>query len=356
MKIIKYLFLLALLGFIAFSVHVSTQKNEFDVRQSQFINAPKSQVYNYLNDCRNWQTFSYWKQADPSLVYSFPSNTIGVSGYCMWEGSSESGKLLTTKSIENKTIVQKLQINEKAAEFSWTLKDSLKGTVLTWHYIGAVSFNTKVTYALHGGVQQSISMAMQKTLLNLSQTIRKELQTYSVTLKGITKKKGCFYLRELINCKTIQVQKNIRILVPRMLRFFQKNKLRATGAPFVIYHAYDYPKGFSKISVCLPIKDSIFTSPGSQITSGVLESFTCYKTNLKGDYSHLSDARKKTRSYFEKNHISENTAVPMLEVYTKSSTQIANPSRWMTELYFPVKPVATVLSPVIAQDSTATLP
>lgn len=355
MKIIQYLFLLALLGFVAFAVHVTTQKNEFDIQQTYFINVPKTQVYNYLNDCRNWQTYSAWKQADPSQVFSFPGNTIGVSGYCAWEGSSESGKLLITQSKENTAIEQKLAINGKAAHCSWTLQDSLKGTQVTWHYQGSVSFGTKVAYALQGGVVQTISAAMQQTLANLNKTIRHELTTYSIKLQGVTKKKGCFYLRESINCKTAFVQKNIRILVPRMLRFFQKNKLHATGSPFVIYHAYDYPKGYCKISVCLPITDSIFTSPGSQITSGVLEPFTCYKTSLHGDYLHLQEARKKTRSYFEKNHISENIALPLVEEYSQSSTQIANPSKWVTNLYFPIKPVASS-AVVVANDSTATQP
>lgn len=356
MKIIQYILLLFLLLFIALAVHVSTQKDEFEVRESYFIQAPKTQVFTFLNDCRNWQTYSYWKQSDPSQTFTFPANTIGAGGYCAWKGSDESGKLITTQSLVNQKITQKLNINDKGANFVWTLKDSLKGTVLTWQYSGAVSFKTKVNYVLQGGVSQGIQAAMKATLANFDKTIRFELNTFRVDLLGTTKKKGCYYLGESINCKTVLVQKNIRILLPRMLRFFHKNKLAATGAPFVLYHSYDYPKGFSKISVCLPIRDSIFTSPGSQITSGVLAPFSCYKTKLKGDYMHLSSARKKTRTYFEKNHITENTAVPLVEVYSKSSSQVANPSQWITELYFPIKPVATVIVPPTAVDSVVTLP
>lgn len=356
MKIINYIFLLFLLALVAATVHVSTQKNEFDLRESYFIHAPKTQVYSFLNDCRNWQTYSYWKQTDPSQTFTFPANTIGAGGYCEWEGSDESGKLITTKSLANQKIIQKLRINDNGASFSWTLKDSLKGTVLIWHYTGAVDFKTKVDYVFEGGIRQGIQRAMKATLAKLDRTILYELNTVRVDLQGVTKKKGCFYLGESINCKTALVQKNIRILLPRMLRFFNKNKLNATGEPFVIYHAYDYPKGYSKISVCLPIKDSIFTSPGSQITSGVLEPFSCYITRLKGDYMHLAGARKKTRNYLEKNHIQENLAVPPIEVYTKNSSQIANPSKWVTDLYFPIKPIQRVISPVLVPDSTATLP
>jgi hypothetical protein len=355
MKIINYIFLLFILALLAATVHVSTQKNEFELRESYFIHAPKNQVYTFLNDCRNWQTFSYWKQTDPEQVFTFPANTIGAGGYCAWEGNDESGKLITTKSLTNQLIIQKLRINNKGGSFSWTLKDSLQGTVLTWQYNGAVSFKTKVNYALKGGVTQGIQSAMKATLAKLDRIIQYELNTFRVDLQGVTKKKGCFYLGESINCKTQLVEKNIRILLPRMLRFFYKNKLAATGAPFVIYHAYDYPKGYSKISVCLPIKDSIFTSPGSQITSGVLAPFSCYSTRLKGDYRHLSSARKKTRSYLDKNHIQENLAVPPVEVYTKSSSQIANPSKWVTDLYFPIKPIQRVIIPISVPDSTATL-
>ncbi|MFM2264792.1 MAG: hypothetical protein RLZ77_208 [Bacteroidota bacterium] len=356
MKIINYIFLLVLLAFVAATVHIGTQKNEFNVTQSQFIKAPKSQVYLFLNDCRNWQTYSYWKQNDPSQLFSFPSNTIGTGGYCAWDGSNESGKMIITNCIENKKISQKIQLNGRAIMGTWTLKDSLNGTVVNWHYAGSVNFKSKVKYALEGGVTAGIRAAMRATLRNLNKTISYELNSYKIDLKGVTKKKGCYYLGEVIHCKTTVVQKNIRILVPRMLRFFQKNKLTATGAPFVIYHAFDYPKGYSKIAVCLPIKDSVSTSPGSQIIAGTLETFSCYKTTLKGDYQHIPAARKKTRAYFTKNHIQENTAVPLLEVYTNSSTQVANPSQWITELYFPIKPIASVPSPAKEADSLTTLP
>ena len=120
MKIIQYILLLFLLLFIAFVVHVSTQKNEFEVRESLYIQAPKAQVFSFLNDCRNWQTYSYWKQLDPSQTFTFPANTIGAGGYCAWEGSDESGKLMTTQSLVNQKIIQKLRINDRGANFVWS--------------------------------------------------------------------------------------------------------------------------------------------------------------------------------------------------------------------------------------------
>ena len=57
MKILKYLFLFALLSFVALTVFVATQKGNFSVERSKVINSPRATVYNYLNDFRNYEDF-----------------------------------------------------------------------------------------------------------------------------------------------------------------------------------------------------------------------------------------------------------------------------------------------------------
>ena len=57
--------------------------------------------------------------------------------------------------------------------------------------------------------------------------------------------------------------------------------------------------GLTKISICVPIKNEIFTSEGSDILSGKLEPFEAVKTTLTGDYSHSKKALDKTMQYFK---------------------------------------------------------
>jgi hypothetical protein len=55
MKILKYLFLLLLLLSVGGSVFIATQKSNFTTVKSIVIKTPKTSVYNYLNDNKNFK-------------------------------------------------------------------------------------------------------------------------------------------------------------------------------------------------------------------------------------------------------------------------------------------------------------
>jgi predicted transcriptional regulator YdeE len=61
------------------------------------------------------------------------------------------------------------------------------------------------------------------------------------------------------------------------------------------------------------------------------------KTTLTGDYSHLKEAWDKSSDYISTNNLSKDEGLPILELYTKSMEQVTNPSKWVTEIYVPVK-------------------
>lgn len=121
-----------------------------------------------------------------------------------------------------------------------------------------------------------------------------------------------------------------------MLRFFKDNNIALTGSPFILYNTYDVPNNKASFSVCLPMREEIFTAEGSDYTSGKLEPFQALKTTLKGDYSHGKEAWDKALAHIKKNNLTENKSGSYIEVYVTSAAQVKNPSKWVTELYVPV--------------------
>jgi hypothetical protein len=125
------------------------------------------------------------------------------------------------------------------------------------------------------------------------------------------------------------------------------------GKPFVIYN---YKSNDTlKFSVCGPLKEEIFISEGSDISTGFLEPFSALKTTLTGDYSHKNDAKKKTQDYIFENKIETNPSIKELEIYVKSASDTKHPSQWKTELLTPIKSkvVAQVaLPPVVVKVET----
>ena len=342
MRILKYIFLLLLLALFATTVFISTQKGDFDVKRSIIIKSQKTTVFNFVNDLRNWETFGSWKKEDPKMEIYYPSNTVGAGGSYSWKGIDGEGKIKTISIKNNESIHQKMNFNGILSEVFWTFKDTTGGTKVTWRSKGTMNWSFKIYNFFKGGANQVIGSMYQKSLTNLDKSLDYEINTYTIKVVGVVRKSECLYLKQTITSKISNVPRNLRVMIPNIINFFKKNKIEMNGSPFVLYHTYDVSKGITQFSVCVPIKEAIFTNEGSDISSGKLDAFQAVKTILKGDYSHTNEVWNQTLDYIKKNDFTQNTEINYLELYSKNMTQIANPSQWVTEIYIPIIPKTIV--------------
>ncbi|MGZ9733799.1 SRPBCC family protein [Flavobacterium sp. GNP002] len=345
MRILKYLFLLLLLSLVALSIFVATQKGDFTVERSQIINSPKSTVFNFVNDYRNWEDFSSWIVEDPEMQITYPKKTIGPGATISWEGKEGTGDMLTVFVKENDSISQKMNYDGTSSSVFWSFKDTIGGTKVTWKTTGKMSFTMKVYTAFNGGINKIIGETYEKSLANLDKTLDFEINTYAVKVNGLVKKLGTFYLRQTFTSEISKVIKNGQIVFPKMITFCEQNNIELNGKPFIIYHTYDTVSGLTKLSFCVPIKNQILTSSGSDILTGKLEPFEAIKTTLTGDYSHTKKALDKAKTYIYTNRIALDPTFSHVENFTISKTEIKNPSKWVTEIYYPIKPKAIPVIP-----------
>jgi len=337
MKILKYIFLLLLLSFISFSVFIATQKGHFSIEKSKIIHTSKSNLYNYVNDYQNWEDFMAFMVEDTTIRIHFSKTTIGKGAKSTWEGTEGKGTVQTFSVKENDSITQKMDLDGSKFNTTWIFKDTLGGTKVTLKSKGEMSFSYKIYTVLHGGATRIIGNVFEKSLANLDKSLDYEINTYSIKEDGIVKKLGTPYLKQSFTSKISSIVKNIRIVFPKIIDFCKQNNIALNGKPFVIYHTYDEKSGLAKISICIPIKEAIITSDGSDIMSDQLEAFPAIKVTLKGDYSHSKEALAKSKSYLNRNVITPDSKISHLEVFTISKLDIKNPSKWKTELYLPIK-------------------
>ena len=340
MRILKYLFLLLLLSLVAMSIFIATQKGDFTVERSRIINSPKSSVFNYVNDYRNWADFSSWSSEDPEMKIVYPQNTIGKGASYSWEGKEGNGEMHTLYVKENDSISQKMDYNGTSSDVFWSFKDTTGGTKVTLKTKGQMSFLFKIYTALNGGAEKVIGAIYEKSLVNLDKALDYEINTYSIKENGLVKKPQSFYLCQTFTSEIPKVSKNFKIVVPKIIVFCNENNIPINGKPFVVYHTYDMAKGLTKISICVPIKKEIYISAGSDISSGKLEAFEAVKTTLTGDHSHLQKAFDKSIDYLQRNQLSPDPMISHIEIYTLSKEEIKNPSKWITEIYVPLIPKA----------------
>jgi uncharacterized protein YndB with AHSA1/START domain/effector-binding domain-containing protein len=356
MKILKYLFLFALLSFVALTVFVATQKGDFSVERSKVINSPRTTVYNYLNDFRNYEDFESWSVEDPSIKMTYANKTSGNGATFYWDGADGKGNSIILKTKDGESIDQKMQFDGTEANVNWTLKDTLNGkTKVTWKGKGTMSFLFKIYTALHGGSDRVIGTIYEKSLANIDKNLDYETKTYAVTVDGVVKKTETPYIKQTFTSEIAKVSKNARIVIPKLIHFSETNGLAASGKPFIIYHTYDTKTGLAKISICLPINKEISTSSGSDILAGKLNGFDAVKTTLNGDYSHRNEAIAKTTAYINNQKIIPDLSWSHLEILTLSKLDVKASSKLVTEIYFPIKPkvVPVTAEPTYTPESTS---
>ena len=364
MRILKYIFLLILLALVGITVYVATQKGDFEVTKSSIIKTPRSTVFNYVNDYKNWETFGSWMQKDSDIKFNYDAKTIGAGAKCTFENSSDEGAIKTVFVKENDSLAQKVNFSGTTATISWKFKDTIGGTKITVHSKGKMDIMTKITTFFKGGITSILGDVYEKSLRNLDKTLDYEMKTYSIKVNGIVQRPSGFCLKQTVSCHIKSVGKNTKILMARMVHFFNKNKIPMAGKPFVNYDKYDVANDFATISICIPVRQQISITDGSDVASGEIIAFTCLKTTLSGDYSHSKEAWAKAKKYIVDNGLKENFAGSYTEVYVKTIDDIKQPSKWITEIYIPVfpkvielpKPIIAPINPTMATTETATTP
>ena len=344
MRILKYLFLLLLLSFVALTIFIATQKGDFTVERSKIINSPKSNVFSFVNDFRNWEDFGSWMTEDPTIKINYSGKTVGAGASYSWDGQDGSGDLKTLFVKENDSISQKMNYNGTSSSVFWSFKDTIGGTKVTWKTTGKMSFSMKVYTAFNGGINAIIGKMYENSLVNLDKTLDYEINTFTVKVDGLAKIPATFYLHQTFTSKISKVTKNSRIVFDKINAFCNQNDIERNGKPFLLYHTYDVAKGLTRLSFCIPIKKEIFTSAGSDILSGKLEEFEAVKTTLTGDYSHIKKALDKATAYINANRIVVDPTFSHIAIFKVRKAEIKSPSKWVTEIYYPIKPA--VIPPV----------
>jgi effector-binding domain-containing protein/ribosome-associated toxin RatA of RatAB toxin-antitoxin module len=340
--------------FVALSVYLFTQKGSYSVNQKLVIQLPKTTLFNYVNDYRNWDGFYPVLVKDSTTMVDFSTVSVGVGATMDWENTTGEGSFKTISIVQNDSIVQKAAWHGNPLHSYWVFKETSKGTEVTWNIAGNLDFKAKLYRFFSKGFDSEIQSTMQATLVNLNQLLIEELNDYTITVEGVQTVNEVFYLQQKSVSTIPDFYSKVFQLFPKMHLFFEENSIRKIGHPMVIFDSYDIPGNKVSFNICLQIPEEIFTSPESEITCGKRETYQALKVTLKGDYSHSRKAWDKGFAYMQANNLEESETGNYMEVYVKSSSQTHRPSEWITEIYIPVKSRVAV-STGVPSNSTNTI-
>lgn len=336
MKIVKYIFLLLLLASIATTVFIATQDGKYNIKKEKVINVNRPVLYNYLNDYKNWENLGLFASADTTATFTYSENSAGQGAFMDWKKENQGGKIQTLAVKANDSISQKATLDNLDANVNWAFKDTLKSTKVSIRLTGRLTFTEKAYALLNGGIDKSIESSLEKGLVNLNNFLVKEIQKYSTEVVGVVNKKGTFYLGTNATLLLADVNKKAIPAFDKLLAFARENNIAVSGKPFIIYKTINWQAKTAACTYSIPIKDEMFTAPGSDYEGGKLLPFNALKTTLRGDYSHLPKAWEAARKHISQKALQEKTTAQYLEIYTKSVAQTRRPSMLITDVYIPM--------------------
>ncbi len=328
MKILKYILLLLVLVAISVTVFVATQDGKYTIKNEREINLPKSTVFNYIADLKNWDTW----HPDATQKSEVDSIYRGLGGSLQWGDV----QVKLNKYHPNDSLAFVFENQPSLSEYLFSFAEKNEGTVLTLKSSGEMDFMTKLQ-VLFQGKDAVLGEANVKTLNDINYFLTRELSTFSVQNVGLILLPETFYIKKEVESDLKNLGMSIFGAIESLKKFVKDNPdIKISGDPFSVFSEVDFISGKLHYEVCLPIKDEIFTSPGSDIISGKHEATYGYKTIMVGDYSHSDKAWAENALAVEEYGLTPHESIKSISVYNTSVLDTQKPSEWVTEIITPV--------------------
>ncbi|MES2811878.1 MAG: GyrI-like domain-containing protein [Bacteroidota bacterium] len=321
MKIAKYIILLLLLITGTISVFVATKDGSYSIKKNKIIDVPKQIVFNYVSDLKNWDSINPWK---------------------------DEISLIKLNEIVDNTINRNLLINEKESELKIYFSDTLnKKTSLTWTTSGKMGFKEKLLGLIGRGSKNDFEDRFEEALTAINNTLTREINTFSIKVDGFVKRDTIFYIQRPIASKLEEIPSKIKTNIPQLQRILTSTSTASNGSPFIIYHSKDTINNKYVYSLAIPVKEKIYTSPQSDIITGQINPSSTVKATLVGNYNHKQEAIKKLHDYMKTNRLEISDKYKEIEILTKNASTDKSASKWITEIYLPVRPIKIINKPSV---------
>lgn len=341
MKFVKYLVIALMCLIIFVAVYLATLDGNYEVSRSKLIEARSIVVFNELNDFKNWEEWGPWHERDSTIEIVYAEKTQGKGASYTWTSQLEGDGEMHTVGVKspesiNQELVFYTPFGNMKSKVLWILKETDKGTELSWQIKGKMPFSMRF---MASGMEEQLGPMQERGLELFQKNIEKKLRVYNIETKGVVDYSGGFYLYQSISSRIDEISTHFDRIEKHLKNYAQSHGVRVNGGPFILYHRMDEENGTAMYSVGYPISERVLTEKGSQVLVGFMDRGQYLKTILTGDHSNSKNAWVKADQ--EARQLKE--FAPMengepFEIYVNSVENTPNPADLITEIFIPVAP------------------
>ena len=336
LKYIKYFVFFLLAAVIGIAIYGAVLESNYDIHRSRIMKAPAEVIFDQVNEFKTWENWSPWLEKDPTMVTSINDSTSGVGATYSWKGKEGNGNMKTISATPNKEIIQQIDFGKgHIAEVYWNFTEVDQGTEVTWGMRGKISFGEKFYWLFKGGIEKNMIPVYDKGLELLEQHVLKAMEKHSFETIGAVDYGGGYYLYQTTSCKIEDIEKKMNEMFPLVIKFMEDNSIEPSGKPFTLNHKWDVENNTAMFSVCIPVKERVITT--GDVLTGYLKPQKTFKTIFKGDYKFANEAWEGAYNGLIAQGFVEIEGAEPFEIYSVGPKETANPAKWVTEIYIPIK-------------------
>jgi hypothetical protein len=323
--ILLLIFLIVAIGFLLpRNIHVS---------RSRVMKADAGILFNQVNTIRNWNNWSPWNKLDTAMTLVYFGTSGQGAGYT-WESTDRkvgTGRveIISSKPEDSIQVLMNFMPNVPAKS-SFVFVQDEQELVLHWTIDFEMNKNPFLRY-LGLFMDRWIGKDFEKGLAQLESAALEEA-TVHPPLRIELKEVQAFtfiYLERKTSFKDISL--TLAEAYTELMKQIKNPGIQMAGAPFARYIAYDSLTTTLQAGIPVPP----WFKPGPQVKQDTSNKVNALVGYYYGPYSGISSAYEKLQKYSQKHNL-------VLDDYTWES-YITDPetepdsSKWLTEIYFPIK-------------------
>jgi effector-binding domain-containing protein len=302
------------------------------VSKSTSIHATASSVFEEINNLQHWEKWQYWNTLDPEMKITYGEKVEGTGATYTWDGPSMGqGQITITESISDKSIALDLNFMENGiAKGFYSLEPDGENTKLNFNFSADQGMNPIARWFnvfMKGEIEKSFDYAGEK-IKEIAEA--KPVFAYPISEETVPSINYVGLSHTMSPQDPIAISAQMAKMYTQLEADLKKAKVEMTGHPFCIYPKYSAE---SMDMVCAMPVSADAKIPKYQVMQ--TEGGLAVKGVLKGDYNSLQAIHNEIQKYIQYKKLTESGAP--WEVYVTDPMLEQDTSKWITEVYYPVK-------------------
>ncbi len=305
--------------------------SQLNIEISRVVKAQPEVVWDQVNCLENWEQWDLWHQ-DSNMVghYEGPACGEGARNIWTYKNTEDGGSQTIVEAREYEYLKTFLDFQKMGtAESEMFLEKVDEGTKITWTLVSDASYPV-VRWINALMVAPGVTKAYTEGLENLDELTRdmKPKPKYSTGEISITlmKAQDALALRSVAKLDEME-----NAMGEAFGQLMQAGAANMSGPPFAIWYKWEGDE--FEFDNCIPVS-------GNVAVTGDIKKIKTYegkaaKVTHTGSYESTQFSWMALQEYMEANSLVENG--PPYEVYITDPGQEPDPTKWVTELYWPIK-------------------